>query len=266
MTDRNFDDLAERFESRIHHGLKGKIRRAVIWRDLLKHAMTNEKPLRILDIGGGLGHFSIELAKLGHELVYNDISLNMMEKAKAYADKEKLTQQITWNNMPYQDILTSGDDKNFDLILCHAVIEWLSTPSELIPALKKMLKPAGLLSLCYYNPAGLVYRNLICGNFHYLDNLDTTNCLQDQSQSLPTDTGSLTPQNPCSIEQVEQWLAQSNFANQSTSGIRVFSDYILQKRGGNQSEEETMQAEITYSTKEPYKRLGRYIHTIAKLQ
>jgi S-adenosylmethionine-dependent methyltransferase len=64
--DRNFDDLAERFQRKVYGGLKGEIRLAVLWRDiepLLPE--VNDKPLRILDIGAGLGQLAIRLAKLG---------------------------------------------------------------------------------------------------------------------------------------------------------------------------------------------------------
>jgi S-adenosylmethionine-dependent methyltransferase len=99
----------------------------------------------------------------------------------------------------------------------------------------------------------LVYRNLICGNFRYLDKLGIHQA----------DEGSLTPKNPCAIEQVEKWLKEQGFLIASQSGIRVFSDYVLAKRGGNLSPEDVLKTELNYSTKEPYKRLGRYFHIVA---
>ena len=263
MSDRNFDDLAERFEEKIHDGFKGTLRRKIIWRDLLEQvsAIKTEQNLRILDIGGGIGHFSIELAKLGHNVTYNDLSVNMMGKARQRAFKEGVADQINWSNTPYQQIATQTSGK-FDLILCHAVIEWLQEPEVLIPSLKKHLQPTGALSLCYYNPAGFIYRNLICGNFKYLDSIyggKTT----DNTELLPSDSGSLTPQNPCSRETIEEWLTLANFTIKSLSGIRVFSDYVLQKRGGNLSKEDTLKTEMLYSSIEPYKYLGRYLHTVA---
>ena len=55
--DRNFDELAERFERRVYGGLKGDVRLSVLWRDLLPIVQRLEEqgqPLNILDIGGGL--------------------------------------------------------------------------------------------------------------------------------------------------------------------------------------------------------------------
>jgi S-adenosylmethionine-dependent methyltransferase len=55
--DRNFDDLADKFERKVYGGLKGDIRLAVIWRDLLSPVpqISHGSHLRILDIGAGSG-------------------------------------------------------------------------------------------------------------------------------------------------------------------------------------------------------------------
>lgn len=252
MSDRNFDELADRFASRVHDSQKGVLRRQIIWRDLKQQlpAISGDKPLRILDIGGGLGHFTVKCAALGHRVIYTDLSEIMMQKAQAHA--KALVKDIEWLNLPFQD-LNSESHGECDLVLCHAVIEWLADPEPLLPTLHSLLKTKAVLSFCFYNPAGLVYRNLICGNFRYLN----------QREQQPIDPNSLTPPNPRSIEQIEKGLSVSGFSQQSLSGIRVFSDYVLQKRGGNQSADDMMEAEMTYSNLEPYRRMGRYIHIIA---
>jgi S-adenosylmethionine-dependent methyltransferase len=85
--DRNFDDLSEKFARKVYGGLKGDIRLAVIWRDLLAALPELESPvpLRVLDIGGGLGQMTVRLAKLGHQVVYNDLSQQMLEAAQKLA-------------------------------------------------------------------------------------------------------------------------------------------------------------------------------------
>ena len=60
--DRNFDELAERFERRVYGGLKGDVRLSVLWRDLLPIVQRLEQqgqPLKILDIGGGTTEVAI---------------------------------------------------------------------------------------------------------------------------------------------------------------------------------------------------------------
>ena len=54
--DRNFDDLAERFQRKVYGGLKGDIRLAVLWRDLEQYLpqIHGAEPLTVLDVGACL--------------------------------------------------------------------------------------------------------------------------------------------------------------------------------------------------------------------
>ncbi len=252
--DRNFDDLAERFEKRIYGSDKGKIRQAIIWRDL-KSSLTESNKLRVLDLGGGLGHFSIKLSQLGHDVCFTDISPVMTQKAIELASKVGVDGKIDWNILSYQQFVEQHQGK-FDLVLCHALLEWLKQPEQLFPAIVNLLETRGILSLCFYNPVGMVYRNLIHGNFNRVRH----------QQDYRGDKGSLTPDNPCSIEEVKQWLRENQFVIDSASGIRVFSDYAVEKRGGLKLPEAVLDMELEYSQLQPYKWMGRYIHFMASRQ
>lgn len=60
MSDRNFDDIADKFSRNIYGTTKGKIRQAVIWEDLQQLlTLFPNRTLRILDAGGGEGYFSV---------------------------------------------------------------------------------------------------------------------------------------------------------------------------------------------------------------
>ena len=70
MSDRHFDELATRFAEKIYGGAKGAIRLAVLQADL-QEALP-ERPLRVLDIGAGLGHMSLWLAQHGHAVTLTE--------------------------------------------------------------------------------------------------------------------------------------------------------------------------------------------------
>ena len=63
MSDRHFDELATRFAEKIYGGAKGAIRLAVLQADLAE--ALPDRPLRVLDVGAGLGHMSLWLAQRG---------------------------------------------------------------------------------------------------------------------------------------------------------------------------------------------------------
>ena len=104
--DRSFDAIADHFEKKVYGGLKGEIRLAVLRRDIFEYSAQMSKtlgrPLRILDVGAGLAQIAIELAAQGHSVVINDISENMLEKAKAKAEQIDQELDITWYVCPYQ--------------------------------------------------------------------------------------------------------------------------------------------------------------------
>ncbi len=253
--DRNFDDLAQRFSDKVYGGLKGQIRLAVIERDLqaLAKLQQAEQPLRILDVGGGLGQISLLLAQAGHQVVFNDVSQVMLNEAKSRAEQAGVADQFTWIVGAYQQ-LSVAELGQFDVVLNHAVLEWVETPQRLIQQLADFCLDDGYLSLCFYNPAAKIYRNLIGGNFKLLN----------QAQAYQSNPGSLTPNNPCSVEQVQAWLAESGFDIETmhVSGLRVFHDYVVNKRGGHQHPEQVLAMEMQYAQHPQFKWLGRYLHCL----
>lgn len=252
--DRNFDDISAHFEKKIYGGLKGEIRLAVLRHDIFgwvkSWQQTHTRPLRVLDVGAGLAQISIELAKDGHDVTINDISANMLEIAKQNAGEA--AQNITWHTCPYQQL----DDKltgKYDLILCHAVLEWLAEPKLIMDFFDRWLvddrAEKGVLSLCFYNPASFVYRNLVMGNFNLLHNKD-----------FKADNGSLTPNHPVAKDEVLAWINDHYYQILHTSGLRVFHDYSPLKRGGHTNPQAVIEMEVAYSGQDPYKWLGRYLH------
>ena len=170
--DRNFDEISEHFEKKIYGGLKGEIRLAVLRHDIFgwvkSWQQTHNRPLRVLDVGAGLAQISIELAKDGHDVTINDISANMLEIAKQNAGEA--AQNITWHTCPYQQL----DDKltgKYDLILCHAVLEWLAEPKLIMDFFDRWLVDDGAETLAQ-NIIGLLVGFVILRCFG-LDTLES---------------------------------------------------------------------------------------------
>ena len=188
----------------------------------------------------------------------------MLAKAQASFAAQQSTAKtsgaITWYVCPYQELESKlaadnidNNEAKFDLILCHALLEWLAKPIDIMDFFDTHLTKTGALSLCFYNPASFDYRNLIMGNFNLLDKTDYQ---ADNKKSL-------TPNHPVAKPQVESWLRQHHYQIVLESGLRVFHDYAPLKRGGHNDPKAVIRMELRYSRQEPYKRLGRYLHILA---
>lgn len=258
--DRNFDDLAKRFKKNIYGGLKGDIRLAVLDRDCKSHLPvqpfnTSPDAWVILDAGGGQGQFSLQLAQAGHSVIICDISAEMLKLAQEQVDALGVSDRVQLIHCAIQDLPHYFQQAlpQFDLVICHAVMEWMQEPQSLLPCLLQYVKPQGYLSLTFYNRHSLIYKNLLRTNFKKIIN-------QDYGGSR----GSLTPINPLEPEQVLNWVADAQLHVLAHSGIRVFHDYIFNEEHREREPDTLVALELEFSQQEPYRSLGRYIHLLLK--
>ncbi len=256
--DRNFDDAVEHFERNIYGSAKGAVRLAVMQDHLQQHLPQAQSPdgrLQVLDIGCGLGQFGLELARQGHRVCFNDLSERMLERVREHAAAEPEhidAQAIDFLPGPLQSL---GEEHRgqYDLVLFHAVLEWLADPQQGLRAVTRLLRPGGRLSLSFYNRDALVFRNLIRGNWRQAERKD--------QGGRP---GGLTPYHPLTLEQVETWLRQQELETLSLAGIRVILDYLPPEVRQSRDLEETIRIEKKFSRHPLYARLGRYLHLVAE--
>lgn len=252
VKDRNFDDITHKFAKNIYGTTKGKIREAVVWQDIqsILSQYPNKQKLTILDAGGGQGQIACKLAKLGHNVTLCDISAQMLAIAKSHAESENVS--LHYINRAIQD-LSEDSVQCYDIVLCHAVLEWVEDGKGLLIALKKLIKPNGYLSLMFYNLHGLLFRTVTLGNFGYVQ----TGLNKRKKKTLSPDY----PRNP---DEVYQWLMALDLDILQKTGVRVFHDYMLDKAKQQNRFEELLALEKQFCRQEPYLQLARYIHILAQ--
>jgi S-adenosylmethionine-dependent methyltransferase len=65
-------------------------------------------------------------------------------------------------------------------------------------------------------------------------------------------------------EDVFAWLNKLPVQILTTSGIRVFHDYIFDEEHRARDPRSLIELELEHSRKQPYQLLGRYIHVLAR--
>jgi len=257
-SDRNFDDLIDRFSQNIYGNVRGQVRLEVLWTHLLEQlpqiqsGIESGKPLRVLDAGAGMGQISTRLIELGHEVFLNDLSENMITRARAEVSQLNCRIPAQFHHGPVQS-LSVDEIGQFDLVMFHAVLEWLAEPQDTLLHLLKFVKPGGHLSLMFYNRDALIFRNLVRGNWRKVE-----------SGVLRGDEGGLTPYHPLGPEEVEAWLTDQRMTIVARAGVRVIYDYMERALRESRPIEEIVRLEWQYAQKEPYLHMGRYIHLFAR--
>lgn len=253
MPDRNFDDIAEKFSRHIYHTSKGRLRQAILWQDLHSMLATREpRCLQILDAGAGAGQTALQMAQYGHQLTLCDISADMLARAKQAAAERGLSSSVRFLQCPAQQV-AEHLAAPVDLILCHALLEWVEHPLALLTALWQCLKPGGALSLMFYNVNGLLIHNMLAGNFAHV------------AQGMPRrKKRSLSPEHPLEPEQVYGWLRNTGWQITGKTGVRVFHDYLRDKRQQQEDFAALLALESRFCRHEPYISMARYIHVSAR--
>lgn len=247
--DRHFDELATRFAEKIYGGAKGAIRLAVLQADLKE--VLPARPLRVLDVGAGLGHMSLWLAGEGHQVTLAEPAAPMLDGARARFAEAGLSASFV--QAPWQELL-GRFAQPFDLVLCHAVLEWLAEPPAILPVLHQLTASDGWLSLAFYNRDALIYRNLLKGHFRKL-----------RKERFAGEGQSLTPQRPLDPRELECQL-DDWFAIEQRSGVRVFHDYMPAEFQARAELTDLLEMELAHRRHPAFAGLGRYLHWLCRPQ
>ena len=254
--DRNFNDLAHRFSDNIYGSPKGQIRLAILKDDIdtFLSRLPENTCLRVLDAGCGLGYMALFLAERGHEVVLCDHSTEMLQRAQQLFAEQAPDANVTFIESPLQS-LSQHVEGTFDLVLFHAVLEWVAQPQQVLQQLLTLLQPGGYLSLLFYNRNSLVFRNLLRGNFRKV-----------VSGRFAGDPNSLTPSNPLMPQEVYGWLESMGLSILSRTGVRILYDYLPRDILEQRSLEDILDMESRHCRQEAFIDLGRYIHVLSQLQ
>ncbi|MDG4813538.1 methyltransferase domain-containing protein [Hydrogenovibrio sp. 3SP14C1] len=264
-TDRNFDTLIDQFEKRVYDTVKGEWRLKLLKEDLDTIRNTRKKRpglvektttdlsniLSIWDAGCGFAQISQWFAEAGHHVVACDLSKKMLQKAQRNFAEKQL--EATFLHGSAQALAPSLP--SFDLVLFHAVIEWLGDPQAGLATVAEKVKPGGYLSLLFYNRNAFVYTNVLKGRWRWQHIL--SNAFIGKGKKL-------TPPNPQYPEDMIQQLENLGFSIQKQTGIRVFHDYLIPEVVKHSDTQELLDLEYQYCRRPTYRDMGRYIHILAR--
>lgn len=245
--DQSFDKFADKFEKNIYGSTKGRLRHELLVHHLQDYISLDGGPLDVLDAGGGTGVMSEVMLNLGHKVTLSDISSEVLALAKTkLGDHSNL-------DIQHKDILSLDTEKEYDLVVCHAVLEWLQDPIEVMGKLVSLVKPGGHLSLSFFNYDAQLFGNMLYGNFDYVE-----------QGMINKNIVRLSPNNPQKPKDILAQLEALPIQLRKKAGIRCFHDYLKQPEKQTSEYEQLKQLEIQYGSTEPYLWMGKYFLIIAQ--
>lgn len=105
---------------------------------------------KILDFGCGSGYFSLELARLGFDVIGYDISEDCIKTASNYL--RKLDKNLIKGNLEYVNNLEEIKQNHFDGILCSGVLHHIKDLNKTISLLKSFYKEKKSAVLVFHEP------------------------------------------------------------------------------------------------------------------
>lgn len=250
--DVGFDELQPRFSDKIYQTGKGKIRLEVVKQDMLANIpeLSTGNRLTILDAGAGMGQIARWLAKLGHSITMADLSAEMLENARIANEAEGLEESIKIINAPIQDLPEILRGNQYDLILLHGVIAWMEKPLSAIECLLPLMSRSGKMSVLFFNKDKLILKWGINGQ------------IQNAMSGKATKQRPLTPINPVSFSEVENFCRKAGLKVASKAGVRIFYKFFAKLPDHIEIIDDFLDLELKYCRQEPYASLGEHTHTV----
>ena len=206
--------------------------------------------MRILDAGGGSGHMAVRLAGMGHSVVLCDVSEEMLAKAAIRAAEAGVADAIEIRLMSIQEYANIADHR-FDLVLCHAVLEWLDDPKAAVRDLARLVKPGGQLSVMFYNRFASLLKRTLAGDFE---------AAAEDYRTGPIKRGWGEGATALDNEMVVSWLREEDLEVKAKAGIRIFHDHVVDKLDEPQMLTQLIELEKAICRSEPFASLGQHTH------
>ncbi len=240
--DQYFDGIAKKFATNIYGTTKGRLRHLLLVETLMPY-LQNSQRLKVMDLGGGTGIMTKVVADAGHEVTLVDASEDVLELAREYLA------EVPGVTIRQGTIQSEKDIAQQDLVICHAVLEWLAEPLAAVTDIYQQMKPGSALSLTFFNRDAALFGNAVYGNFDYI-----SRGMKVKNQVR------LNPNNPLVPAEVIAHAESLGFSVKSVTGIRCFHDYMKDKHLDDEQFEALVALEKQYMHQPPYCWLGKYIH------
>ncbi len=235
----------------------GRLRSELAWETLRRFLPRNASKRRALDVGGGTGFASVQLARMGYEVVLLDGSEEMLRVARHQAEAGSVAARISFCHADAGQLPQLFDAESFDLLVCHNLLEYAENPSTIVRNIAHVLRKDAVLSVLVRNRSGEVLRAAIkSGDWK----LATANLAAE----TVVDSLFGEPIRIFAPGEVRDLLGRASLEVVAEHGVRVFFDYLGPQSLTDEAYRQVFELELTLGVRPEFAAMARYIQVIAR--
>jgi S-adenosylmethionine-dependent methyltransferase len=236
--------------------LKARLRYKIANDYLQEH--LPDKRLRALDAGGGNGLDALYLAGIGHEVDLLDESMAMINDFEKSNEHQPAADHVTTHNCNIREIPKRFDDNEFDIVLCHNVIQYVVDWQSILHNAVKPLKRGGIFSLITRNIHALPYQT----DYESVEPDQVDDFLDLSISHSPVFDSKISLFSP---NDLIGWLEQHQFVDINHYGILSLHHYAALS---DQAENEMLiskleSIEYKLGKRSPHRDVARYVQLVA---
>jgi S-adenosylmethionine-dependent methyltransferase len=225
---------------------------AVLHRELERHA---GRELTVLDVGGGTGGFAVPLAQAGHAVTVVDASPDALAALTRRAADAGVAGRVRAVQGDGDALASLVDPASVDLILCHAVLEVVDQPADVVAAIAAALRPGGAVSLLVAGRAAAVLGRAVNGH------LRAASALVDDPDGRAGARDTL--RRRYDVETAVDLLRSAGLEVEETHGVRVLAD-LVPAAVVEEDSQALLELELALSARPPFRDIASQLHLFAR--
>ncbi len=184
--------------------------------DAVSLAGGDDRPLTILDVGGGTGGDAVRLAERGHAVTVVDPSPDALAALQRRATESSASVNGVLGDAA--DLHEQVENASVDLVICHGVLEVVDDPADAIAGVARVLRRGGYVSVVVGGRRSAVVARALAGDF-----VGAARVLSSDASSWD-----VREQGPRRFvpEEVDALLATQGLTVEARYALRVFADLV----------------------------------------
>ena len=231
-------------------------RTAAVWAVLRRELQRDAgRELTVLDVGGGTGGFAVPVAESGHHVTVVDASPDALAALSRRAADAGVADRVRAVQGDGDALAGLVGPESVDLILCHAVLEVVDDPADVVSAIAAALRPGGAVSLLVASRAAAVLGRAVNGH------LDAASALLTDPDGRAGTRDTL--RRRYDAETAAALLSAAGLRVEEIHGVRVLAD-LLPAAVVESDPQALLELELALSSRPPFRDIASQLHLFAR--